>query len=236
MAEIKNVFFDLDGTLLWMDQEQFVEVYCRALGEELAPYGYPPEQMTAALWAGVKAMVLSDGSALNEEVFWKCFEKQTKRDSAEAKEVCSAFYTGNFNRAKVACRKMQGTREMLQTLRAKGIKTIVATNPVFPLCAVHTRLAWAGLSPDDFDYVTSYSTERACKPSPKFYTDLLEKLQLKAEETLMVGNDEREDMYAGKLAGLDTFLVTDCLIPDEKHPYEGKRGDFSCLIEYLKTL
>ena len=52
----------------------------------------------------------------------------------------------------------------------------------------------------------------------------------------MVGNDENDDMYGASLVGMDSFLVTDCLIKSEKHPYSGKRGTFRELVDYLSSL
>ena len=54
---IKVVMFDLDGTLLPMDQEKFVNEYFSGLGKKLAPYGYDPQTVVGAVFQGVKAMV-----------------------------------------------------------------------------------------------------------------------------------------------------------------------------------
>ena len=40
---IKVVLFDLDGTLLPMDQEAFMKAYMGTMAQKLAPYGYAPE-------------------------------------------------------------------------------------------------------------------------------------------------------------------------------------------------
>ena len=52
----------------------------------------------------------------------------------------------------------------------------------------------------------------------------------------MIGNDENEDMYGASVLGMDTFLVTDCLISRPEHPYSGKRGTFAELVEFLGSL
>jgi FMN phosphatase YigB (HAD superfamily) len=48
------------------------------------------------------------------------------------------------------------------------------------------------------------------KPNPKYYQWILDKFNLKEEETIMVGNDVDEDMIVEDL-GVETYLVTDCL-------------------------
>lgn len=67
---IKVILFDLDGTLLPMDQEIFVKTYFGLIAQKLAPYGYQPKELIEAVWAGTKAMVKNDGRKTNEEVFW----------------------------------------------------------------------------------------------------------------------------------------------------------------------
>lgn len=64
-----TVVFDLDGTLLPMDQEVFTQSYFSHLCAALAPHGYDPHQLTKAVWAGTRAMVCNDGQATNETVF-----------------------------------------------------------------------------------------------------------------------------------------------------------------------
>ena len=49
---ITTVLFDLDGTLLPMDQDLFTKKYFGALAAKLAPHGYDPEQLIKGVWAG----------------------------------------------------------------------------------------------------------------------------------------------------------------------------------------
>ena len=42
---IKVVLFDLDGTLLPMDQDVFVKTYFKGIAAKLAPYGYEPKAL-----------------------------------------------------------------------------------------------------------------------------------------------------------------------------------------------
>ena len=51
------ILFDLDGTLLPMDQEVFTKGYFKALASVLCPMGLEADALTAAVWAGTKAMV-----------------------------------------------------------------------------------------------------------------------------------------------------------------------------------
>lgn len=51
----------------------------------------------------------------------------------------------------------------------------------------------------------------------------------------MVGNDVQEDVEAAGAAGLETFLVTDCLINRGGMPVV-PQGDFTALLQFLEEL
>ena len=70
---ITTVLFDLDGTLLPMDQELFTKIYFKNLAARLAPLGYEPEKLIDTIWKGTYAMYTNTGETTNEEAFWKVF-------------------------------------------------------------------------------------------------------------------------------------------------------------------
>ena len=70
---IKNIFFDLDGTLLPMDEEKFTKAYFSLLAKAVAPLGYESEKLINAVWKGTAAMYKNDGSVTNEQAFWREF-------------------------------------------------------------------------------------------------------------------------------------------------------------------
>ena len=55
--KITTVLFDLDGTLLPMDQDEFTNGYFGLLMAKIAPKGYEPKKTIDAVWAGTAAMV-----------------------------------------------------------------------------------------------------------------------------------------------------------------------------------
>lgn len=100
---IKNILFDLDGTLLPMDQEVFVRAYTKRLAAYMAPYGYDPEGLIRGLWAGTGAMVKNDGRFTNEAVFWKVFSSFVGKEAREDEAVFERFYQTDFQNVKAAC-------------------------------------------------------------------------------------------------------------------------------------
>lgn len=58
---------------------------------------------------------------------------------------------------------------------------------------------------------TAYENTNYAKPNPDYYRDLMNRLGLKANECIMVGNDVDEDMIA-KEVGMNVFLLSDCIV------------------------
>ena len=232
---ITTIFFDLDGTLLPMDQEVFVKAYLGGMAKKLAPYGYDPEKLAKAIWAGTGAMVKNDGSVLNETVFWKVFDSFFGENSRKDESLFIKFYENEFQDVRHVCGFDPRAAEAIREIKTMGLRTVLATNPLFPAIATHSRVRWAGLKPEDFEIVTTYENASFCKPSLDYYREILNKLNLKAEECLMVGNDVSEDMVARKL-GMKVFLLTDCVINkhnEDIHQYPN--GSFPELLAYIRS-
>ena len=233
---ITTVFFDLDGTLLPMDQEVFLNAYMGGLAAKMAPYGYEPRTLVKNIWKGTGAMVMNDGSARNDEVFWKVFSALCGRDAQEDEAVFLDFYQNEFRNVAKACGFDARAAETVRQIKEMGLKVVLATNPLFPAIATRSRAKWAGLTPDDFEYITTYENSFHCKPNPDYYREILDKLALRPEECLMVGNDVTEDMVPEKL-GMKVFLLTDCMINKENKDYSCyPHGSFPELMHYIRSL
>ena len=234
--KLKTILFDLDGTLLPMDQDTFVKAYFGLLARKMAPLGYEPKKMMETVYAGTGAMIQNDGSATNEAVFWKVFCGVFGEQARADEPHFDAFYRNEFQQVKESCGFDARAAQLIDGLRRKGYRLVLATNPLFPAVATHSRIRWAGLNAEDFEWVTTYENSCFCKPNPQYYEEIVKKLNLDPAQCLMVGNDVGEDMIAGKL-GMKTFLLTDCLINRvnediEKYPH----GSFEELELYIEKL
>ena len=230
------ILFDLDGTLLPMELEPFAKIYFGALARELAPFGLTPETLFKPFWAATKAMMVNTTGKLNADVFWETFTALTGVDRAQVEPVCDAFYAAGFQAARAATKENPLAREAVRIAREKADKVILATNPLFPMAGQKTRLSWLGLTPEDFDLVTCYSTDKYCKPNPAYFHDVCQRMGIDPRTCLMIGNDDREDMHCATAAGMDAYLVTDCRLIDKDNPWQGAMGSFSEMVEMLKSL
>ena len=238
--KIKAVLFDMDGTLLPMDQDAFTKMYFGELCKVVVPTGYiTPEKLVEAIWYGTKCMVKNDGSALNVDVFWKNFIDCTGIDVEKVEIIrgmCDGFYTKEFHLAKSVCGFNPLAARAVELAMMNGRKVVLASNPVFPLVGQMSRMSWAGVSDFKFDLITGYENQRFCKPNPKYYLDICREIGVLPEECLMIGNDEREDAKAASEAGLNCFLVTDCLIPCKDWHWNGPRGSLQHAVNLLESL
>ena len=223
---IKAVLFDLDGTLLPMDEEYFKKIYFGEVYKKIAYLGYTLDELLKVIWYGTKAMIQNDGSQTNEELFWKKFIEVHPDRLEENKENFVDFYSNIFPTLGHTCGYQPLAKDFIKALKDKGYEVIIASNPIFPIVATKARIRWAGCNPDDFKYITAYENSRFSKPNLKYYEEVLEKTGYKPDEVIMVGNDVREDMIVNKL-GIDSYLITDCLLNlDNEDINKYKHGNF----------
>lgn len=231
---IKTVFFDLDGTLLPMDQDEFTEGYFSLLVKKLARHGYEPDHLVKSVWDSVLAMVKNNGTINNENAFWKQFSSIYGEKGLADKPLFDEFYVREFRDAKRFCGFTEAAAKAVCEIKNMGCKVVLTTNPIFPAVATESRIKWAGLNKSDFELYTTYENCCYCKPNPEYYIDILKRLNLKAEECLMVGNDATEDMVA-ETVGLQVFLLTDCLVnKKQKDISVYPQGGFKQMMEYVK--
>ena len=228
--------FDLDGTLLPMDQDVFAKHYFGLLARKVAPLGYAPDQLIKAIWSGIAAMVKNDGSCTNEEAFWRFFTGIYGEKALADKPVFNDFYINEFNQVQSSCGFTPEAAALVRSLKEKGYRVVLATNPLFPAPATQNRIRWAGLDESDFEWVTTYENSHFCKPNPAYYAEILEKLGLTAKECIMVGNDADEDLVAQEL-GMRVFLLTDCLINKSGRDLSAyPQGGFAQLQAFIEEL
>jgi FMN phosphatase YigB (HAD superfamily) len=222
-----------------MSQSAFISVYFTELGKVFARMGMDTAQAIQAVWTGTKAMIRNDGSCFNSERFWAAFSASLGLTAAQAQDVeaaCDAFYTNEFDSVKSILTPQDTSKRLVRAMAAKGFTVVLATNPLFPLCGVETRLRWIGLELTDFAWVTHYANSTYCKPNLGYYREVLGKIGKEPERCLMAGNNPAEDMCIRDL-GADTFLVTDCLENEAgTDTADYRRGTLLDLEHYLMSL
>ncbi len=230
------VLFDLDGTLLPMDQDIFVKDYFSRLAAKVAPRGYEPGKLVESIWKCTGAMMKNDGRQTNEKVFWEAFSGIYGEKALQDIGLFEDFYKNEFQKSQSVCGKNEKAVRIVEELKASGARVILATNPIFPSIATESRIRWAGFEPSDFEFYTTYENSYFSKPNPLYFQEICEKRNLNPSKCLMIGNDAREDTAAGKI-GMKVFLVTDCLINRENADLSAyPQGSFEDLEKYLSQM
>jgi HAD superfamily hydrolase (TIGR01509 family) len=231
---LKAILFDLDDTLLRTGTDRFMERYFAALGRFLGP-SVDPKQLQNQIVKACALMIEHDHPQLNNaEAFSIEFARLTGSQADAFWERLWRFYSDEYPKLGENVSVMPGGREAVLEAKAMGLKVVVATNPLFPLCAMATRLSWAGLSDISFDLVTGLENMHYAKPQPQYYKEIAATIDVRPSQCLMVGNDPALDIAPARAAGMHTFLVQ----PDGSGALQQEAeaaGDLGDLIQGLRS-
>lgn len=234
---IKHILFDLDGTLLPMDQNVFIKGYFGALIKFFGQLGLDETAAYTGLKVSIKAMAANDGSKLNEDVFWAIFLQYNEGKREELLPPTKEFYRDHFESVvRATCGFNPLANEVIQIAKRKGYDVYLLTNPMFPIDATSVRVKCAGLNFNDFKEVTTYENYHFCKPNVAYFKEVMDKFKLDPKECLMVGNDVQEDTVVCQL-GTSMYLVTDDLIDRNNTDISSiPHGSFQDLVAYVQAL
>ncbi|MFA6617862.1 MAG: HAD family hydrolase [Candidatus Neomarinimicrobiota bacterium] len=235
---LNTILLDLDATVLPMDMDTFVQKYFHEMGKMFHDL-IDGRVLAKHVMECTEYMVKNLEDRRNEEVFFTRFAELVDGDIAIYQSRFDEFYDTGFLNAQVATHQSEAMLKAVKLLQEKGYNLVLATNPLFPMKANHHRIRWAGLSPDDFTYISSIENNHYCKPNLEYYREVLSAINKSPEDCMMVGNDALEDMIAAKL-GIKTYLIDDHLlnkynveiVADERGSYE----DFLAFVEEFPKL
>ncbi len=234
---LEAILFDLDGTLLPLDNDTFTRVYFTELSKAALAWGYTdPDALINGVWYGVKCMYKNDGKLTNEVVFWKSFSEAMGRDCSSDGKRFDTFYRKEFSKVSAATLPAPLAREVIKTAHEKAEKVILSTNPIFPGEAYEERLSWIGLEASDFDLVTDYSFSHFTKPNPLYYREIMRHFDLNAEDVLMFGNDVREDMIPALSLGMKFFLQNEYVLHKDEAEITTPQGNYKEMLQFIKNL
>jgi HAD superfamily hydrolase (TIGR01509 family) len=99
-------------------------------------------------------------------------------------------------------RPYPGTHELLEALRARGIKTAVCSN-ANPFTREVIRHYFGGV----LDVMVVSCNARLCKPNPRIFERALARLGVRAEDAVYSGDGAHREIPAAKSIGFHTVLV-----------------------------
>lgn len=231
------MLFDLDGTLLPMDTDHFLEQYVRQITPHFA-HLVEPKMFSRQLLASSYATIGNPAAELtNQEKFIADFFPKIGREPEELMPLFEQFYRDHFSKLNKYTSPSPLARELVELALQNGHKIVLATNPIFPKEAVWQRMTWAGVADLPWHLVTSYENTHFCKPNPNYFVELLSQLSAEPKDCLHFGNDLDEDMAAAQL-GIPVVIVDDYLINRHDRPYDGclYHGSLVSVLDWFREL
>ncbi|HEY0189767.1 MAG TPA: HAD-IA family hydrolase [Kofleriaceae bacterium] len=191
------VLFDLDGTLVDTN-----DMHVRAWHAAMKTHGYhvAPDRIAVEVGKGGDQLV---PDVLGREAEQKAGEALRKTHGEEFKKIAE----------REGILMMPGARELMDAMRARGLKLALATSSSDDGLEVVERasgVAWREL----FDVVTGADDAKRSKPAPDIVTVAVEKLGMGPAECAMFG-DTPWDAKSAKRAGV-TLIGVRCGGNDDK--------------------
>jgi FMN phosphatase YigB (HAD superfamily) len=206
-----TLLLDLDDTLLDTDLNAFLPAYFQALTGFMADR-IAPDSMLSALMAGTRKMIANnDPSRTLQQVFDAEFFPLLSVDRNTYLPFFDQFYEEIFPTLQHLTNPKPEAVAMVEWAVTQEVRLAVATNPLFPLKAIHHRMRWAGLPPEifPFEVVSAYEDFHFAKPNPAYFAEVLGRMGWPDGSVLMVGDDTERDMPGACKLGLPTFWVSD---------------------------
>ncbi len=242
---LRAVCFDLDGTLLPMDIDEFMSAYFHRIAAYVADHGVDQAAFMSALKKGTQAMAANHDGQTNEAAFWAVFHPAfeeasgsplSEEERQRMRELADAFYAEDFGHIGDGFTANPAAARVVRTLQEKGYPLVLATMPMFPRPAVEHRLAWAGVDPKAFARITSYENSTSVKPKQTYFAEVLAAVGVPGDQVCMVGNNTMED-FAFLDLGVEGFLVTDWLLnPIDVDIQQMRHGTFADLEAWAEAL
>jgi FMN phosphatase YigB (HAD superfamily) len=209
-GSLKALLLDLDDTLIDNSMDTFIPAYFRALESFVADV-VEPELFIQELLNATRAMDRNDGgTSSNEEIFAATFYPALGVPREELEPLLGRFYAEAFPRLEPLTRPRPAAPKVVEWAKGRGLQVVIATNPLFPRTAIEQRMAWGGVGVDRFDYdlVTCYENSHATKSNPAYFREIVEFLDRRPEECLMVGDNWGWDVVCAGEAGVRAFWVS----------------------------
>ncbi len=231
-----TVLFDLDGTLLPMQTDRFIDLYYDGMAIAGEPYGFSRQYLYDVMETAFVAMMHNNGAKTNRELYFDHVRQLAGENFDTVRKVFDRFSEVEFDKIRECTYYNPSAPGWIRGLKEKGYRLVLATNPLFPRECTRRRLTWAGLDPDDFSLITTYEDYSFAKPSLEYYEAVLSDIGKSGEMCLMVGNDVHEDMTARQL-GMQVFLLKNNMINARGEDYsaypQGFYRDFDRVVEEL---
>lgn len=227
---IKNVFLDLDDTIL-----DFHEAERVAIGETLSHFGIEPTEKTVRRYSEINKecwLMLEQGKKTREEILVLRFERLFSELSVKVfADDVRDYYEQRLSLGHVF---VDGAQKLLEELCGK-YKLYIASNGTARV--QNKRIALSGIA-KYFDGIFISENIGANKPSEAFFDGCFERISdALREQTIMVGDSLTSDIAGGNAAGIHTCWFDKGCTGDIAHAgYEYRITSLDELIPLIESI
>ena len=212
----KTYLIDLDDTLLGNDMDIFIPPYLKLIAGTLKEYATTNEVIQAMMEATQLMMDQDQPNITLKNKFDEYFYPKLGINFDSVQPSLREFYATRYLQLSELTQERAEAKELVDTLKSRGDRIVIATNPLFPDFAVQPRIDWAGFPKDkyDFEMITTYDDYHFSKPSPAYYAEILAQIGWPEGPVIMIGNDNENDIEPAQKLGLATFYINneeDCV-------------------------
>ncbi len=235
--KVEVILFDLDGTLLRVQMDQFIPRYVERLAAFCAPL-VKPRRFSRAMIEAIRSLISEEGNGLcsNEERLFAVLKEQLGVAETLLIESLEHYAAHHLDELQHLVHPIPLAQRILKDCHCRDIPMVLATNPVFPRFMIEARMEWGGVDRSFFRHITTYENSRYCKPQAGYFREIAALLNVPPQRCLMVGNDSSHDLAAAAV-GMQTFLVDTWLVErDDKRWPSHYRGDHRVLQQFLEQL
>ena len=226
-----TILSDLDDTLISTNMDQFFPNYFIGLGNALKDLGSNKSIQKQVFYAVTQMESNQDPGKLLSEIFAENFYAPLGTTEEAHKENILAFYREEYPKLRSLTTFRPEAPKLIDWCQQQNHQFAILTNPVFPQVATNERVAWAGLDPADFPFITTFEHFHFTKPNMAYYAECLGRLGWPEGKIVMIGDDPMRDIEPMQSLGFPTFQIH-----KEKNGYKGNEGTIADVKGWLEAL
>ncbi|MBW3628798.1 MAG: HAD-IA family hydrolase [Gemmatimonadetes bacterium] len=199
---MKAIIFDAGNTLVWLDHELIADLL-REHGMEASP-----EALLAAEYEAKRKLdeMIRNGDGGTDASRWRFYFQEILRVIGTIEESMSEIIDrleGRHAERNLWCRVRERTVEALDELRSRGYRLGVISNSDG---RIESLLDSVGLL-SQFEFVIDSQLVGVEKPDPKIFQMACQRLGLRPDEVMYVGDIYEIDVVGARNAGLRALLI-----------------------------
>ena len=233
-----TLLVDMDDTLLSNPLKSFMPAYLQSLGDALSFKVDPARMIPQLLKATDKMIAKDDFMRTLEAEFDDSFYPVLAIEKKELIDKIIDFYAGEYLNLRRFTRTQPDAIDLINFAFANSYTVAIATNPLFPLMAMQSRLEWADLPLEKYPFslVTSFETFHFAKPNPAYYAEILAQLGWPEQPVCMIGNSLSDDILPAAKLGMPTYWITDKQINTDELPANGSGGPLALARRWVEKI